>query len=123
MHEESKAFMFSEFDMTDNGLMSYFLGTEVKQQKDEIFISQKKYMKEMLEKFQMNECHSVNTRVATGMKLSREGDKGFVDSSLLKTLHGSLKIQYYLWSRTCMSLHGDTEGISLASCEEDTKVY
>jgi len=30
MHEESKAFMFSEFDMTDNGLMSYFVGTEVK---------------------------------------------------------------------------------------------
>jgi len=61
--------------MTDNGLMSYFLGIEVKQQQDEIFISQKKYMKEILEKFKMSNCNLVNTLITSGMKLSREGNE------------------------------------------------
>jgi len=46
MLAEFKAAMFNEYEMTDNGLMSYFLGIEVKQQQDGICISQKKYMKE-----------------------------------------------------------------------------
>ena len=62
--------------------MSYFLGIEVKQQQDEIFISQKKYMKEILEKFKMSNCNPVNTPIATGMKLSREENEEFVDSTL-----------------------------------------
>ena len=72
MLAEFKEAMFNEFEMTDNELMSYFLGIEVKQQQDEIFISQKKYMKEILEKFKMSNCNPVNTPIATGMKLSRE---------------------------------------------------
>ncbi|XP_020266632.1 uncharacterized protein LOC109842134 [Asparagus officinalis] len=91
MLAEFKAAMFNEFEMTDNGLMSYFLGIEVKQQQEGIFISQKKYMKEILEKFKMNECNPVNTPVAIGMKLSREEDGHFVDSTLFKSLVGSLR--------------------------------
>ena len=53
--------MSKEFEMTDIGLMSYFLGIEVKQQDGGIFISQKKYMKEILEKFKMEYCNPVNT--------------------------------------------------------------
>ena len=34
---EFKVAMFNEFEMTDNGLMSYFLGIKVKQQNDGIF--------------------------------------------------------------------------------------
>ena len=37
MLAEFKAAMFNEFEMTDNRLMSYFLGIEVKQQQDGIF--------------------------------------------------------------------------------------
>ena len=35
--------MESEFEMTDLGLMKFFLGIEVKQSKNGIFISQSKY--------------------------------------------------------------------------------
>ncbi|XP_020258582.1 uncharacterized protein LOC109834991 [Asparagus officinalis] len=90
MLAEFKTTMFNEFEITDNGLMSYFLGIEVKRQQEGIFISQKKYMKEILEKFK-NECNPVNTPVAIGMKLSREGDGRFVDSILFKSLVGSLR--------------------------------
>jgi Reverse transcriptase (RNA-dependent DNA polymerase) len=45
---EFKQSMFEEFEMTDCGLMGYFLGIEIKQQSVDIFISQKKYAKEIL---------------------------------------------------------------------------
>jgi len=71
--------------------MSYFLGLEVKQQQDGIFISQKKYMKEILEKFKTSNCNPVNTPIVTRMKLSREENGDFVDSTLFKSLVGSLR--------------------------------
>ena len=64
--------------------MFYFLGIKVKQQQDEIFISQKKYMKGILAKFKMGNCNPLNTPIATGMKLSREGNRDFVDSIFSK---------------------------------------
>ena len=39
MFEEFKKAIIKEFEMTDIGLMSYYLGIEVKQKKDGIFIS------------------------------------------------------------------------------------
>ncbi|KAE8671999.1 hypothetical protein F3Y22_tig00111877pilonHSYRG00324 [Hibiscus syriacus] len=45
--------MMKEFDMTCMGLKAYYLGIEVKQQKDGIFISQESYAKEILKKFKM----------------------------------------------------------------------
>ena len=91
MLAEFKEAMFNEFEMTDNGLMSYFLGIKVKQQQDGIFISQKKYMKEILEKFKMSNCTPVNAPIATGMKLSREGIGDFVDSTFFKSLVSSMR--------------------------------
>ena len=69
MLTEFRETMFNVFEMTDNGLMSYFLGFEVKKQQDGIFISQKKYMKEILEKFKISNCNPVNTPIATVMNL------------------------------------------------------
>jgi len=59
--EEFKQDMMHVFEMTDLGLMTYFLGMEVKQSKNEVFICQKKYTKEILKKFQMEECKATNT--------------------------------------------------------------
>lgn len=52
MFAEFKQYMFKEFEMTDNSLMSHFLGIEVKQENNEIFI--------------MESCNAVNTLNATG---------------------------------------------------------
>jgi len=68
MLAEFKAAVFNEFEMTDNGLMSYFLGIEVKQQQDGIFISEKKYMKEILEKFKISKPNSHMNEAIKGMK-------------------------------------------------------
>ena len=44
------------FEMTDMGKMTFFLGMEVKQKENEIFICQQKYAKEILKKFNMEKC-------------------------------------------------------------------
>jgi hypothetical protein len=117
--------MFKEFEMTENGLMSYFLGIEVKQQHDGIFISQKKYMKEILEKFKMGSCNSVNTLVETSIKLSKEGygQVTLQEFGSKSEVFDDHKAIYCLWSWTCESIHGDTNGDSLASCKKDSKVH
>lgn len=48
-----KQVMKNEFEMTDLGLLRYFLGIEVKQTENGIFISQAEYVEEILERFNM----------------------------------------------------------------------
>jgi hypothetical protein len=49
-----KETMQSEFEMTDLGLMKYFLGIEVEQSEKGIFICQQKYATYILKRFKMN---------------------------------------------------------------------
>lgn len=51
MFQQFKNSMKDEFEMTDLGMMHYFLGIEVVQSSARIFITQKKYAKEILERF------------------------------------------------------------------------
>ena len=48
-----KADLAKEFEMKDLGLLHYFLGLEIWQQKGALFLSQGKYAWEILEKFKM----------------------------------------------------------------------
>ena len=49
--------------------MSYFLGLQVKQTDDGIFINQSKYTKNLLKKFNLQDCTAVATPMATATKL------------------------------------------------------
>ena len=53
--------MTKEFEMTDIGLMAYYLGIEVKQMEDGIFISQKGYAEDILKKFEMLNSNPIST--------------------------------------------------------------
>jgi hypothetical protein len=61
MIEDFKQEMMHVFYMTNLGLMTYFLGMEVRQSQNKVFICQKKYAKEILKKFHMEECKATNT--------------------------------------------------------------
>lgn len=50
-----KRSMMDEFEMPDLGKMHYFLGLEVVQSNDGIFISQNKYVREFLDRFKMKD--------------------------------------------------------------------
>ena len=79
------------FEMTDLGLMSYFLGIEVVQQKDVIFIYHKKYASDILKKFKMEHSKPISTPVEEKLKLTRESDGKRIDSTQYKNLIGSLR--------------------------------
>ncbi|KAI5316235.1 hypothetical protein L3X38_045411 [Prunus dulcis] len=90
MFEQFKKSMMVEFDMTDLGKMRYFLGIEVIQGSDGIFISQGKYAQEVLERFKMAQCNSVLNPVVPGFKLTKDEGGVEVDSTVYKQMVGSL---------------------------------
>jgi len=62
---ECKRGLASEFEMSDIGLMHYFLGMEVWQEKDHIFLGQRKYAADILSRFQMDDCRPMWTPMVT----------------------------------------------------------
>ena len=90
MFEEFKRCMMNEFKMSDLGMMHYYLGIEVYQLANGIFISQKKYVGEILNRFQMKDCNPVNTPVEVGLKLHKDHEGRKVDSIFYKQIVGSL---------------------------------
>lgn len=90
MIAEFKEDMMKTFEMTDLGLMHYFLGIEVSQRKNGIFISQKKYIEELLKKFKMCGCKPVATPLVANEKLQKDDGSPKVDASLYRSLIGSL---------------------------------
>ena len=76
--------------MTDLGMMKYFLGIEVTQSEDDIFISQTKYENDVLKIFRMLKCKPTVTPITTGTKLSKEDDGSKVDPTMYKRLVESL---------------------------------
>ncbi|GKD22590.1 retrovirus-related pol polyprotein from transposon TNT 1-94, partial [Tanacetum coccineum] len=85
-----KKSMTREFEMTDIGLMSYYLGIEVKQTNEVIFICQERYAKEILKRFDMDKCNPVSTPIEHKAKPSKHDGGKTVDSTLFKSLVGSL---------------------------------
>lgn len=69
---EFKSSMMRNFEMTDLGLLKYFLGLEVMQSKDGIFVTQKKYAADLLNKFHMTNCEVAATPMNINEKLQRE---------------------------------------------------
>jgi hypothetical protein len=58
----------SKFEMKDLGMLHYFLGLEVWQRTDEIFLSQRKYIVEILKKFGMLNYKPMATPMVTNLK-------------------------------------------------------
>jgi len=82
--------MKSEFAMLMLGEMNFFLGLQVKQLKDEIFINQAKYCKELLRKFEMDQCKAISTPISTSCKLHQDYAGKSVDQSKYRGLIGYL---------------------------------
>jgi hypothetical protein len=61
--------MQSEFEMSLVGEVTYFLGLQVKQMENTIFISQSKYAKNIIKKFGLESGSHKRTHAATHLKL------------------------------------------------------
>ncbi|CAL8994803.1 unnamed protein product, partial [Prunus brigantina] len=88
--QEFKKDMMKTFEMSDLGLMHYFLSIEINQEEDGIFICQKKYIENLLKKFKMHGCKTMATPLITNEKLRKEDGSSKADESIYKSLIGSL---------------------------------
>ncbi|XP_057418507.1 uncharacterized mitochondrial protein AtMg00810-like [Lotus japonicus] len=79
-----------EFEMSLVGELNYFLGLQVKQMEDSMFISKSKYAKELVKKFGLEGSTHKKTHAATHIKLTKHDSGPDVDQSLYRSMIGSL---------------------------------
>jgi hypothetical protein len=72
------------------GELSFFLGLQIRQRNQAIFISQTKYIKEMLKRFRMEDCKPVITPMKTSCKLIKDDDSKSTDQRKYRSMIGSL---------------------------------
>ncbi|GJZ89962.1 uncharacterized mitochondrial protein-like protein, partial [Tanacetum coccineum] len=79
-----------EFEMSAIGELTFFLGLQVKQKPDGIFISQDKYVQDMLKKFDMESVRSATTPFETSKLKSKDEPGDAVNVHLYRSMIGSL---------------------------------
>ncbi|CAM9000216.1 unnamed protein product [Rhodiola kirilowii] len=82
--------MQKEFKMSMVGEMNYFLGLQVTQKEDGIFISQSKYAKNLIKKFDLEKASHKRTPAATYIKITKDEVGPKVDQTLYRSMIGSL---------------------------------
>eukprot|EP00253_Pinus_taeda_P029082 PITA_29082 len=78
------------FEMNDLGYVHYYLGIEVTQHPKSIFLSQKKYIGDSLNKFGMTECNSLTTPMEQNLNLTSIEGKEFEDATKYRQLVATL---------------------------------
>ena len=87
---ECKKNLDAEFEMKDLGMIHFFLGLEVWQYADKIFLNQRKYAVEILKRFGMIECKAMTTSMTTNLKLLNDDTSKVVNATLDRLIIGSL---------------------------------
>ncbi|GKB33893.1 putative ribonuclease H-like domain-containing protein [Tanacetum coccineum] len=82
--------MHKRFQMSSIGELTFFLGLQVKQKEDGIFISQDKYVGEILKKFGFSSIRTASTPIETNKALTIDEDGEDVDVHLYRSMIGSL---------------------------------
>ncbi|KAK4350696.1 hypothetical protein RND71_030009 [Anisodus tanguticus] len=87
----------SEFAMKDLGPLSYFLGIVVTRHACGLFLFQRKYVTEIIERAGMSSCKSTSTPVDTKPKLGVAAGSPYEDLTHYRSLAGAL--QYLTFTR------------------------
>ncbi|GJU29448.1 putative ribonuclease H-like domain-containing protein [Tanacetum coccineum] len=88
--DDFEQIMHNRFQMSSMGELTFFLGLQVKQKEDGIFISQDKYVGEILKKFGFFSIRLANTPIETHKALTKDEDGEDVDVHLYRSMIGSL---------------------------------
>nr|GEX05814.1 putative ribonuclease H-like domain-containing protein [Tanacetum cinerariifolium] len=88
--DEFEVLMKGEFKMSAMGKLTFFLGLQVKQLSDGIFISQDKYVKDMLKKFDMENVRTATTPYEVPKHKSKDEPDDAVNVHLYRSMIGSL---------------------------------
>ncbi|GJV00804.1 putative ribonuclease H-like domain-containing protein [Tanacetum coccineum] len=87
---EFEKLMHDKFQMSSMGELTFFLGLQVKQKEDGIFISQDKYVTDILKKFGFQDVRTASTPMDTEKPLLKDSDGDDVDVHLYRSMIGSL---------------------------------
>ncbi|GKB33941.1 putative ribonuclease H-like domain-containing protein [Tanacetum coccineum] len=87
---EFENLMHDKFQMSSMRELTFFLGLQVKQKDDGIFISQDKYVTGILKKFGFQDVRTSSTPMDTEKPLLKDSDGDDVDVHLYKSMIGSL---------------------------------
>ena len=88
--EEFGKMMANEFEMSMIGELSYFLGLQIKQLKNGTFISQGKYIKDMIKKFGISDSKVIRTLMGTNDNVDSDTSGNMVDQKLYRSMIRSL---------------------------------
>nr|GEU42403.1 hypothetical protein [Tanacetum cinerariifolium] len=88
--DKFEALMKRRFQMSSIGELTFFLGLQVKQKEDGIFISQDKYVAEILKKFDFISVKIASTPIETKKPLVKDPEAADVDVHLYRSMIGSL---------------------------------
>ncbi|GJT44732.1 putative ribonuclease H-like domain-containing protein [Tanacetum coccineum] len=87
---EFEQMMHKRFQMSSMGELTFFFGLQVKHKDDGIFISQDKYVADILKKFDFSTVKTVSTLIETNKALLKDEEAEDVDVHLYKSMIGSL---------------------------------
>ncbi|GKD02944.1 putative ribonuclease H-like domain-containing protein [Tanacetum coccineum] len=88
--DEFEDLMQSEFEMSSMGELTFFLGLQVEQRSDGIFISQDKYVAEILRKFDLESVKTATTPYEPQKPKDKNGPDDDVNVHLYRSMIGSL---------------------------------
>ncbi|GJW87660.1 putative ribonuclease H-like domain-containing protein [Tanacetum coccineum] len=121
--DEFEALMKSRFQMSSMGELTFFLGLQVKQKADGIFISQDKYVAEILKKFDFANVKTASTPIETQKPLVKDEEASDVDVHLYRSMIGSLMYLtalggYYVCSLCLLLVLGHSKSSHSKCCQE-----
>ena len=88
--EEFSSIMTKRFEMSMMGELTFFLGLQGKQAQEGTFISQTKYVKDILKKFGMEDAKPIKTPMPTNGHLDLDDNGKCVDQKVYRFMIGSL---------------------------------
>lgn len=89
--------MGKKFEMSDLGKLTYYLGIEVSQKSDGIWIKQENYARKILKESKMQDCNPTLCPMEPGTKLSKNDDSPEVNATEYRKMVGCLR--YLLQTR------------------------
>ncbi|GJR54462.1 putative ribonuclease H-like domain-containing protein [Tanacetum coccineum] len=87
---EFEQMMHKRFQISSMGELTFFLGLQVQPKEDGIFISQDKYVANILKKFDFNTVKATSTPIETNKALNKDEEAGDMDVHLYRSMIGSL---------------------------------
>ncbi|GJR50148.1 uncharacterized mitochondrial protein-like protein [Tanacetum coccineum] len=96
---EFKERVASQFEMSDLGELTYYLGIEVSQGNDCVEIKQERYAMKILKEARMEDCNPALCPMEPGLKLSKAEDEPEVEATQYRKMVSCLR--YLLHTRPC----------------------